>query len=336
MKLAFSGASNHSAGVDGAFWYITWISTALLVGITIVMIYFVIKYHKSRHPKAEQVKDSMALELTWTILPTILVMTMFWYGWVVFRDMRKIPPDAFEIQVNAKQWNFDYEYKDSKIKRTGKQGLVIPLDRPVVLRFKSTDVLHAFYVPAFRLKEDIVPGRDYLTYLSFTPTKLGTYDVFCAEYCGGTGTVGEEDGHWSMLSKVHVVTAEEFDRGLKNGGDWKLPDEKAKPTADGGKAEAAADGHPGLRTLMARQCFSCHSDAKYAPPFDGLFGKRQTVLIGDQERSVVADEEYLRRAIVDPDAEIVAEYYRHPRMSPTKDLSDREMKDILDYLKQLK
>lgn len=338
MNLAFSGASNHASGIDNVFWYITAISTVLLVGITIVMIYFVIKYHKSRHPKAEHVHDSMALELTWTIIPTMIVMTMFWYGWVVYRDARKIDPNSMEVLVTGHQWKWEYEYKETKIRRTGKQGLVLAINRPVVLRLKSGSggVLHAFFVPAFRLKEDVVPGRDWGTYLSFTPTKLGSFDVFCAEYCGGTGTVGEEDGHWSMLSKIHVVTQEEFDRGLKNGGDWRIDGTKP-PAADGGRAEAGgSDLHPGLRLLRDRQCFSCHQDEKYAPSFAGLFGSTRTVLTGDQERHVVADEAYLRRSITDPEADITADYYRRARMSPTTDLTEQEMKDVIDYLKQLK
>lgn len=197
MNLAF-GASDFAAKSDFVFWYTSAISAVLMLGVTVAIVWFCYRYHRSRSPKAEHVPDSLALEMTWTIIPTILVMTMFWFGWIYFRDFRRKDPNARIVNVTASQWQWRFMYVDAKGQRKfeiapeeeEKKGevaeLVLAIDEPVQLNLASTDVLHAFYVPAFRVKEDAVPGRE--NYVSFTPKELGVFPILCAEYCGGGGS----------------------------------------------------------------------------------------------------------------------------------------------------
>ncbi len=207
--LAFAPSSQIAHEIDLLFYIIGGFCALLMVAITVCLVVFVIRYHRKRQAQAVQIKDSMGLELTWTIIPTILVMGMFAYGWEVFKEFRTIPKDAMPVKVIARQWAWDYEYSNGA-RRTGKEGLIIPLGKPVVLKMTSGDVIHSYYVPAFRIKEDVLKDRE--TYLSFTPDAEGEFDVLCAEYCGGVGNRGEEDGHWSMKSKVVVVQPEVFNR----------------------------------------------------------------------------------------------------------------------------
>jgi len=323
--LAFGAASNFAGPIDSVFWVVCAISAVMMVLITVSMLYFVVRYHRKRSPHPTQMKDSMALELTWTFLPTVLVMGIFWYGWVVFKDLRTIPKDAMPVDVTGAQWKWSYTYANGRT-RTGREGLILPVNRPVHLKMTTNDVLHAFFVPAFRLKEDLLPRRE--TYLSFTPTVVGEFDVFCAEYCGGTGDSTDqlEDGHWSMRSKVVVVSQQDFDRWYSG--------QTAEVT------QPAAAPPPTIEKVLSTKCFSCHStdgSEMYGPTFKGLFAKKKrVVLVNGEEKEVDVDEAYVRRSITDPGAEMVAEFARHPKMDPVKDLSEEQTKAILEYLKELK
>jgi cytochrome c oxidase subunit 2 len=172
-----SGASNFVEGVDLAFTIILGASIFFLIAITIVMIYFVLRYRKSRNPEASQIHGNNRLEIIWTVIPTILVLVMFYYGWMGYKPMREVPDDAIPIKVYGQMWSWSYEYENGKIS----DKLVVPLDKAVKLDLISRDVLHSFYIPAFRIKEDVVPG--YENYMWFIAQEEGTYDVFCAEYC---------------------------------------------------------------------------------------------------------------------------------------------------------
>ncbi|MBI2898846.1 MAG: cytochrome c oxidase subunit II [Planctomycetes bacterium] len=344
MNLAF-GASNYADRIDAVFWGITAVSVVLLIGITAAMVWFVWRYHRSRRPRPEHVPDSMGLELAWTIIPTILVMGMFWFGWKVFADLRKKTPGAMVVNVTGSQWQWRYMYVDEKGQRRfevapdeeEKKGetaeLVLPLNKPVQLNLASTDVLHSFYVPAFRLKEDTVPGRE--TYLAFTPTMLGVFPVFCAEYCGGTGTRGKLDGHWSMLSAVRVVTEEEFRIYYESNGavrPW-----RGQKTA---ALEGAAAMPRGWETMSRQGCFRCHTDngveTKDGPTLKGIYGRERRVVRAGIVATVRVDEEYLRRAIEHPEVETSEVYFRKVGPMPRVELSESDVTDIIRYLRELK
>lgn len=171
-------ASNFVEGVDRAYMAVTVVSLFFLIALTLVMLYFVYKYNKKRHPVAIQIEGSTKLEIIWTVIPVILVLVMFYYGWAGWAPMKKAPDDSFNIKVVARMWNFKFEYPNGKQSDT----LIVPLDKPVKLALISLDVVHSIYIPAFRVKEDIVPGSEKMAW--FIGQQEGIYDLFCAEYCG--------------------------------------------------------------------------------------------------------------------------------------------------------
>jgi cytochrome c oxidase subunit 2 len=192
----FSGPTDYAESVDSVMLYIIFISVVLLLGITFFMIYFVIKYNKRRNPKAEQIEGNLSLEIIWIVIPTILVLSMFWYGFVSFKEMRQDVEGAMTVNVTGQMWQWKFKYENGIETDT----LYIPVFKVTKLLMKSMDVNHSFYIPAFRQKEDVMPNR--VTYLILKPKKLGSYNVACAEYCGLQ--------HSAMYTKVVVMTPEEF------------------------------------------------------------------------------------------------------------------------------
>jgi len=186
-----NGASNFVESVDGVFLFSIIMSVFFLVLITVMMIYFVIRYSRKRNPIAVNVHSNMMLEVTWTIIPTILVLILFWYGWVGYKEMADIP------------WKWQFKYDDGRIT----DSLYVPVAQPVVLDLISNDVNHAFFISDFRVKKDIYPGLERRIW--FIPNYVGEYDIFCAEYCGMN--------HSYMLTKIFVMTQVDFDNWKKAG-----------------------------------------------------------------------------------------------------------------------
>jgi len=299
--------STFTSGVDQVFLLIVGISVVMLTLVTVLMIYFVIRYHRRRHPKPEKVTQHTWLEITWTVIPTILVLIMFWFSFSEFRKMRDVPADALTVQVIGRMWDWAFEYPNGK--KTDK--LYVPLDRAVRLELKSVDVNHSFYIPAFRVKEDVVPGRQ--NFLWFRPQSMGPADIYCAEYCG--------QNHAYMMSKVIVMSQSEFDTWYNEGA--------AEPES----------GAPAVLALMDDQgCLTCHSvdgSPGAGPTFKGIFNRRTVVLVNGREREIDADEAYLRRAILEPNAEIVKGAAMEMPASPDP-LSTEDVDAIIAYMKNLK
>jgi cytochrome c oxidase subunit 2 len=297
-----NGASSYSGLVDQAFIFILGPSVLLLIGLTAVMIYFLVRYRRSKNPNPAQIADNATLETLWTVLPTILVLVMFYYGWAGFKVMRDIPDDAMPVTVKAQMWSWVFEYEN------GKQSteLIVPTGRPVKLNLTSSDVIHSFFVPAFRLKEDCVPGRT--NHAWFEATRDGEFNLFCAEYCG--------ERHSAMLSLVKSIPAKEFDKWLG---------------VDTGPPE-------GTKLLTLKGCVACHTidgSKLIAPTFKGLFGSTENVVTDGVTRQVTVDEEYIRKSILDPSADLTEGY--QDLMPPQRDLlTDEEIDAIIEVLKELK
>ncbi len=198
-----SSASAYAESVDQVMIYIIAVSVILLLGITVAMIYFVIKYNRKRHPKAKQIEGNALLETIWIVVPLVLVMSMFWYGYVDYYELRKVADQALTVQVQAQMWKWNFEYPNGKRTDT----LYIPVDETTKLEMTSIDVNHSLYIPAFRLKEDVLQGRK--TYLILQPIKIGSYDIACAEYCGLN--------HAYMYTKLHVLSKEDFEKWMNEG-----------------------------------------------------------------------------------------------------------------------
>jgi cytochrome c oxidase subunit 2 len=298
----FLGPSNTAGKVESSFLFIVASAVILLAIVIFFMILFLMKYSRNKHPAPETVKDSVLLEVVWTAIPTALVIVMFYFGWVDFRYIRNPPKDAMEVNVTARQWSWLFEYQNGK-----KSGVLrVPLNRPVKLIMTSEDVIHSFYIPAYRIKEDCVPGMK--THLWFTANESGTYDVFCTEYCGV--------GHSHMRSSVVVMAPAEFDAWYRS-------------------AEAAPAGK-GLQLLQKKGCLGCHTtdgSRKVGPTFKGIFGRKVIVITDGKERDIIVDEEYLRRSIVNPGADIVKGY---PPVMPALPVTKDELQEIVAFLKELK
>ena len=192
----FNGASNFAKDVDFAFLFTLVVSIFFLVLITGLMIYFVIKYNRKRNPKATNVHSNVALEITWTVIPTILVLIMFWFGWVGYVDMSEAPENTLNVDVTAQMWKWTFKYENGLTT----DSLYVPVNQPVKLNLHSLDVNHAFYIPKFRIKKDVYPNQNRMVW--FEANELGDFDIACAEYCGLN--------HSYMYNKVKVMPYEDF------------------------------------------------------------------------------------------------------------------------------
>ena len=302
-----NGWQHLSGSVDSIFFFIMAICITLLVGVTGVMLYFVVRYSRKRNPNPEDIADNLLLEIFWTVVPTLLVLVIFWVGWKGFQYMRTVPPDAMLVKVTGKMWTWSFEYEN------GKQSSVlnVPLQRPVKLAITSADVVHSLFIPAFRIKEDAVPGRE--TYLWFLPDEIGTYDLFCTEYCGA--------GHSGMITKVAVLSLKDFEQ-------WYETSEKP--------AGSTLHVPEGAELIQEKGCIACHSldgSAKIGPTFKGLFNRKEIVMTSGKERTITVDEVYIIRSIKNPAADIVKGF---PPIMLAIPMTDDEMRAIADYIKTLK
>ncbi len=301
-----------SSSTDDVFFFIMGISFTLLLLTSGTMVFFVIRYSRKRNPRAVSIKNNVALEVVWTVIPTILVLAIFWVGWKGFVYKRTVPPDAMLVKVTARQWSWSFRYGNGQ----ETPDLKVPLGKPVKLAITSADVLHSLFIPAFRVKEDAVPGRE--TYLWFQPDRTGSFDLFCTEYCGV--------GHSDMITKVVVMPDEEFEKWYR------------------ATAAAAAPGTAGHRKLDGAQlfqvkgCIACHSTdgtPKIGPTLKGVYEHSVSVVTGGKERRIVADEEYLKTSLLDPQADVVKGFA--PIMPSQKGvLTDEEIEAIIEYLETLK
>jgi cytochrome c oxidase subunit 2 len=189
-------------GVDRVFWYILGISFVLLIGITAAMIVFAVKYRRSKHPVPAKFRDNWKLEIIWTIVPTIIALSMFAVGWKAYVGLRTVPEDALTVDVYAQQFSWIFVYPNDK---ETEDELVVPLGKSVKLNLTSEDVLHGFSLPAYRIKVDAVPGMQ--TYAWFEADKVGTYDIHCTEYCGVN--------HSKMAGTLRIVPEEEYQAWLE-------------------------------------------------------------------------------------------------------------------------
>lgn len=308
----YSGYSTFASSVDTAFVFILAISAIFLIGITAAMIYFIIRYNKKRHPVGEEIEGSTRLEIIWTVIPTILVIIMFFLGWHAYTPMRKIPKDAINVKVTAAMWSWRFEYDNGKVTDT----LVVPAGKNVAMHLNAVDVIHSLYIPDFRIKEDLVPNRKNSMW--FNAPKTGTFELFCTEYCGLR--------HSYMLSAVKVIPPQEFDA-------WYAA---TPPKMD--SAAAAVPGAAGKLIIQSKACIACHtSDGTklVGPSFKGIYGHKITVVTDGKEREITVDDEYIRRSILEPDADVVKGFTKGQMVSYKGQLTDDDIKAITEYLKTL-
>jgi cytochrome c oxidase subunit 2 len=300
-------ASTFAEPLDHLYMFLvvsSFIACVLVIG---GFIYFAIKYKRqSENDKTGYITHNNILEFTWSFVPFVIFMVVFAWGWVLYNDMRTFPENSLEVHVTGQKWNWNFAYKSGK---ETVEEMVVPINQPVKLIITSKDVLHSFYVPAFRVKQDAVPGR--YTALGFTATQLGNFQVFCTEYCG--------EAHSSMLAKVRVVTQDEYEQWIRQGDPY----------------EGMSMAEVGQK-IFSQRCIACHNSdgqAKVGPGFKGLWQSQRQFVKGEP---VVADENYIRESILNPMEKIVAGYEGRVMTSFAGQLDERELTGIIEYLKTLK
>ncbi len=296
------------SAVNDVFIYILAFSVLLFFAIVFLMLFFAIRYRKSRNPQPTEVPGHTGLEVLWIVLATLLVLTMFVFGVSGFRTLRGAPADSLKVKVDSRQWAWSFEYPNG----LKSANLVVPLGRDLRLEMTARDVIHSFYVPALRIKQDTVPGMT--TYAWFKADRPGTYDILCAEYCG--------ERHSAMLAKLIVLPPEQFaqwysGRPVEAAG---LPAPSVQPT--------------GEDLLRQKGCLGCHStdgSASVGPTFKGLFGRSVEVATAGQRRRITVDDAYIRSSILTPSADVVVGF--RDIMPPGKpELTDQEIEQIVAYL----
>lgn len=294
----------HSVDILYGFLLISsFISCVLVIG---GLIYFAVKYRrKTSDQKSAYISHNTTLEFLWSFIPFVIFMIVFVWGWIVYHQLRTMPEDALEIAVQGQKWSWTFTYKNG---RSVGSEFWVPVGQNVRLVMGSSDVLHSFYLPAFRTKQDVVPGR--YTSLWFRPEAEGDYQVFCAEYCG--------DQHSGMKAILHVVSREKFDEWLS-----KDPYKGLSPVEIG-------------RKVYQSSCVACHAltEAKnVGPGYKGMFGRTEK-LEGGGEATV--DENYIRESILDPNAKILVGYPKGVMPTFAGQLSDGEIMGVIEFIKSLK
>ena len=296
-------ASNFAGKVDAVFSFVLLTCLFFAVLVTLLIIYAAFKYHRNKPGDVgSEVEGNTLLEIAWTVIPLILAMGMFAWGAIVYVNYRTAPKDTLNIYVIGKQWMWKLQQPNG---RKEINELHIPVNRNIKLILGSEDVIHDFYVPAFRVKMDVVPGR-YNT-MWFRPTKTGKYHFFCSQYCG--------TNHAAMGGWVTVMDPADYAAWLSD---------------EAGNVSPVSAGET-LFTQLA--CNTCHlaNGAGRAPSLNGVYGAK--VLLADGS-TVTADDAYLRESILQPKAKIVAGY--QPLMPTFQGLvTEEQILNLTAYIKSL-
>lgn len=298
--------SEHAGNVDGMFYFILGLSVFCLIGITAAVVYFTYKYRaRPGHKSEPSPSHNNPLEITWTVIPSIIVVFIFIFGWRGYLDLATPPKNALEIQVKAAKWNWLFTHYNG----VEDNVLHVPVNKPVRLIMTSQDVLHSFFIPVFRVKQDVVPKR--YTQVWFKATKPGTYRLYCTEYCGLD--------HSLMKTVVVVHEPGGYERYLQS----KYDEFMSLPPDQLGKMFYEQKG-----------CKACHTvdgtpKAGGGPTFKGSFGS--TIEMADGS-SVLVDENYIRESILEPTAKV---HKGFAPIMPKLDISDSEIDALIAYIKSL-
>jgi cytochrome c oxidase subunit 2 len=296
-------ASTFAHNVDALYLFLIAVTAffSLLIGALVVV--FAIKYRrKAPDEVALEVHESGLLEIVWTVIPFGLVLVMFFWGAKVFFQITRPPANSIEIYVTAKQWMWKLQHTDG---RREMNELHVPVGSPVRLIMASEDVIHSFFVPAFRFKRDVVPGRFSTAW--FEATRPGKYHLFCAEFCGTR--------HSNMIGWIYVMTPADYQAWLSGG--------------TSGETLASA----GAKRFVEQACNTCHGEQKGArgPSLSGLYGKLVRMQSG---QTLLADEGYIRESIVNPQGKLLEGY---PPIMPTYQglISEEGLLQLTAYIKSL-
>jgi cytochrome c oxidase subunit 2 len=316
-------ASTFASEMDPLFYFILYLCIFFFVLLMGATVWFSLKYReRSADQKTSPIKHNGRLEFLWSAIPTVLLLVIFVWAQKGFLGLSTAPADSLDLRVTGQKWNWTIDYPGLN-KSCGPQAVAdpetgvehmetdffVPLNRPVKLTISSTDVLHSFYMPAFRLKRDAVPGR-YTGYW-FTAQQPGVFDMFCAEYCG--------QQHSEMRGRVHVLSDVEWRAFLKSG---RCP--ALDPDAD--------DYGEKLYLANCKTCHSTDGSRLTGPSFKGIWGKTEALADGS---SVTVDDNYIRESMRNPNAKIVAGFAPGMSVFDSSKLDDRAVNALIDYIKSL-
>jgi cytochrome c oxidase subunit II len=306
-------ASAQATEIDW-MWNLEVIAMSFLFALIVVPMAYslvVFRRRKGDTTDAEHMEGNTKLEIAWTIIPLFVVMAYAYIGAVNLAETRRVDPEATVVKVTGLQWSWTFEYPPVGGVAVVSDELHLPVGKQVLLQMTSNDVIHSFWVPEFRVKQDLVPGR--ITELRVTPTLEGNYKVRCAELCGTS--------HYSMEKPVVVSSQEEFDAWMAE--QLEVAKELSQTPEGRGQALVAANG-----------CAACHSingSPGIGPTWFGLFGRTERLTDGS---NVVVDDAYLHESIKTPQAKIVAGFEN--QLMPTYGFTDEEIADIIAYIKTLR
>ena len=295
-------ASALAGQVDALYFLLVAVTGFFTVLVAVLILVFAIKYRRSAHPHPVQIEGSLPLEMTWTLIPLGIAMVLFAWGAIIYFQESRPPRGAMEVYAVGKQWMWKFEHE------TGQREinqLHVPIGHDVKMIMSSQDVIHSFYVPAFRIKADVLPGRFTTTW--FHPTKTGTFHLFCAEYCGTQ--------HSGMIGQVVVMEPAAYQAWLSGGG------------------AAGSMSANGQQLFQQLGCSTCHrfDTQGRGPNLVGVFGK--PVLLADG-RTVTADENYIRESILTPGAKVVSGF--QPIMPTFQgQVSEESLMALVAYIKSL-
>jgi cytochrome c oxidase subunit 2 len=297
-----ASASSHSLAVDLLYIFLVVLSAAMTCLIFATIAVFGMKYRRRHGREAQQIEGSMLLEITWSIIPLGIFLVIFVWGAFIYFDQRTPPRDSAEVYVVGKQWMWKLQHAEGPREIN---ELHVPVDRDVKLIMTSQDVIHSFFVPAFRVKMDVLPGR--YTTLWFKATKVGTYHLFCSQYCGTM--------HSGMIGQVVVMNPVDYQNWMSGG------------TISGSLAQS------GQTLFQQLGCSTCHRfDVQgRGPNLVGVFGKPVQLEDG---RNVTADENYVRESILNPPAKVVSGF--KPIMPSFQgQVSEEQLNELVAYVKSL-
>ncbi len=314
---------SHSASVTGervdfVFGLLIVFATTIIVIVLAMVLFCVTKYHRHRHANREGAIDhSTKLEMFFATVLTVIALTLFAWAADVYADISRPPADTMNIYVVGKQWMWKLHQPNG---REEINALHVPVGQAVKLIMTSQDVIHDFYVPAFRVKQDVLPDR--YTTMWFTATKTGTYRIHCAQYCG--------TDHAAMIGWVYVMTQPDYQK-------WLDAAPANQPAIAGTPGTVGAPMATQLRsTFNAMGCIACHvpTSSVRAPRLDGIYGQAVKLQNG---QTVAADEEYIRESILFPNAKISAGYPQ-PSLMPSYNgqLSEQQLRDLVDFVKSIR
>jgi cytochrome c oxidase subunit 2 len=299
-------AATEIAGqVDNLYAFLLWASLIACVILIGGMIFFAMKYRrKSANDKTAYITHNTFLEFLWSFIPLVIFLFVFGWGWYIYHQMRAMPKEALEVHVYGKQWAWEFVYKSGK---ASTNEFVVPVNTPVKLIMTSKDVLHSFYIPSMRIKQDVVPGK--YSALWFESEKLGDFHVFCTEFCGAA--------HSLMLGRMKVVSQADYEAWLQE------------------NDEGLTLVQRGAKLHNDKGCVACHSvdgSVKVGPTWKGIWGATHQFVDGG---SALVDEAYIRESILEPNKHIVKGY---PAAMPSYQgqLTEEQLNAMIEYIKTLK